>query len=237
MLEAQEEDLLWHTGSIQVRDHSKRGVTLEAILTEAASRDIKMQEQVTFQTPREKKFESASGTGIDWLDFTFGAHAAEVAVDEETGEVTILKYSCCHDVGRALHPQSIAGQIQGGVARGLGFSLMEQVVIANGQIQTPSLGEYLIPTALDVPDIATIMLESGEGLGAFGNRGIGEPPAAASAGAIANAIYAAVGVRITELPITSERVFRALQQQSTVLSPAFRGVSSAPIVQERESGE
>jgi CO/xanthine dehydrogenase Mo-binding subunit len=223
MLEAQEKDLLWHAGSIQVRDHSKRGVTLEAILTEAASRGIKMQEQVTFQTPREKKFERASGTGIDWLDFTFGAHAAEVAVDEETGEVTVLKYSCCHDVGRALHPQSIAGQMQGGVAQGLGFSLMEQVVIANGQIQTPSLREYLIPTSLDVPDI--------------GNRGIGEPPAAASAGAIANAIYAAVGVRITELPITSERVFWALQQRSTLSSPAIRGVSSAPIVQERESRE
>jgi CO/xanthine dehydrogenase Mo-binding subunit len=88
---------------------------------------------------------------------------------------------------------------------------MEQVAIKNGIIQTPSLLEYLIPTSLDIPEITTILLESGEGLGAYANRGIGEPPAAASAGAIANAIYDAIGVRITTLPITSERVFTALQ--------------------------
>ncbi|HLG77034.1 MAG TPA: molybdopterin cofactor-binding domain-containing protein, partial [Ktedonobacteraceae bacterium] len=103
-------------------------------------------------------------------------------------------------------------------AQGLGFSLMEQVVIEQGHIQTPSLRDYLLPTSRDVPDIATIILESGEGLGVSGNRGIGEPPAAASAGAIANAIYDAVGVRITELPITPERVFRALQQRRSAPS-------------------
>ncbi len=127
--------------------------------------------------------------------------------------MNLLKYACCHDVGRAVHPQSVAGQMQGGAAQGIGFTLMEQVAIKDGLIQTPSLHEYLVPTALDMPEIATIILESGEGLGAYANRGIGEPPAATSAGAIANAIYNAVGVRITELPITSERVFAALQKR------------------------
>jgi CO/xanthine dehydrogenase Mo-binding subunit len=103
--------------------------------------------------------------------------------------------------------------MEGGVAQGLGFTLTEEVVIRDGIILTPSLHNYLIPTSLDVPEITPIILESGEGLGSFSNRGIGEPPACATAGAIANAIYDAVGVRITELPITSERVFNALQQK------------------------
>jgi CO/xanthine dehydrogenase Mo-binding subunit len=187
LLEVREEELLFSEGGIYARDHSGRGLTLSDVIAEARKR------------------------GIDWLDFTFGTHAAEVVVDEDTGEVTVLKYACCHDVGQAIHPQSVAGQMHGGVAQGIGFTLMEQVISDNGCIQTPSLREYLVPTSVDIPDISTIILASGEGLGAFANRGIGEPPAAASAGAIANAIYDAVGARITELPITPERVFNALQ--------------------------
>jgi len=84
--------------------------------------------------------------------------------------------------------------------------------VKSGIVQTPSLREYLMPTSVDVPDLTTIMLESGEGLGAFANGGIGEAPAAASAGAIANAIYDAIRVRVTELPVTPERIFTALQR-------------------------
>ena len=209
-----EEDLLFGEASIYPRDHAGKGLPLADVIAVARRRGESLTEQGTFQTPKEKKFESASGTGIDWLGFTFGTHAAEVAVDEETGEVTVLKYACCHDVGRAVHPQSVAGQMHGGVAQGIGFTLMEQVVSENGRIQTPSLREYLVPTSVDLPDISTVILESGEGLGAFANRGIGEAPAAASAGAIANAIYDAVGVRIAELPITPERVFKALLERA-----------------------
>ncbi|HEY4388530.1 MAG TPA: xanthine dehydrogenase family protein molybdopterin-binding subunit, partial [Ktedonobacteraceae bacterium] len=154
MLEAQDDDLVFDGEKIVARDQSQRGVALADVIAEARLREISLTEQATYQTPKEKKFDKASGTGIDWLGFTFGAHAAEVAVDEETGEVTVLNYSCCHDVGQAIHPQSIVGQMQGGIAQGVGFSLMEQVVIDNGHIQTPSLREYLIPTALDVPDIS-----------------------------------------------------------------------------------
>jgi CO/xanthine dehydrogenase Mo-binding subunit len=214
MFEAQREDLQLQDGEITVRDQTRKKVTLLQVIEEARMRDIPLTEHATFYTPKEKKFDSKSGTGIDWPGFTFGVHAAEVAVDEDTGEVSILRYACCHDVGRALHPQSVVGQMHGGVAQGIGFTLMEQVAIKNGIIQTPSLLEYLIPTSLDIPEITTILLESGEGLGAYANRGIGEPPAAASAGAIANAIYDAVRVRITTLPITSERVFTALQNNA-----------------------
>jgi CO/xanthine dehydrogenase Mo-binding subunit len=212
LLEVQVDDLVLQDDEICVQDQFGKKLALLNVIAEARARDIPLTEHAVFQTPKEKKFTSESGTGIDWLDFTFGTHAAEVAVDEETGEVSVLKYACCHDVGQALHPQSVEGQMHGGVAQGIGFTLMEQLVLKNGIIQTPSLREYLIPTSVDVPEIATILLESGQGLGAFANRGIGEPPAAASAGAIANAIYDAIGVRMTELPITPERVLTALQR-------------------------
>ena len=212
LLEVQVDDLVLQDDEICVQDQSGKKLALLNVIAEARARDIPLTEHAVFQTPKEKKFASESGTGIDWLDFTFGTHAAEVAVDEETGEVSVLKYACCHDIGQALHPQSVEGQMHGGVAQGIGFTLMEQLAVKNGIIQTPSLREYLIPTSVDVPEIATILLESGQGLGAFANRGIGEPPAAASAGAIANAIYDAIGVRMTELPITPERVLTALQR-------------------------
>ena len=211
-LEVRVDDLVLQDGEIRVKDQSGKTLALLDTIAEASVRDIPLTEHAVFQTPQERKFESKSGAGIDWLGFTFGTHAAEVAVDEDTGEVTVLKYVCCHDVGRALHPQSVGGQMRGGVAQGIGFTLMEQVTVKNGIVQTPSLREYLIPTSVDVPEITTIMLESGEGLGAFANRGIGEAPAAASAGAIANAIYDAIGVRVTELPVTPERIFTALQR-------------------------
>src|SRR5260370_8430262 len=212
LLEVQVDDLVLQDDEICVQDQSGKKVGMLNGVREARARDIPLTEHAVFQTPKEKKFASESGTGIDWLDFTFGTHAAEVAVDEETGEVSVLKYACCHDVGQALHPQSVEGQMHGGVAQGIGFTLMEQLALKNGIIQTPSLREYLIPTSVDIPEIATILLESGQGLGAFANRGIGEPPAAASAGAIANTIYDAIGVRITALPITPERVLTALQR-------------------------
>ena len=143
-------------------------------------------------------------------DYTFGAHAVEVEVDSETGAVTVLRHVACHDVGRAINPQSVEGQVQGGAVMGLGYGLMEEVVVDRGVNLSTSLAAYLIPTSLDVPDVEPVIIQSGEGKGPFGARGIGEPPIGPPAAAIANAIEDAVGVRISDLPITPERVARAL---------------------------
>jgi CO/xanthine dehydrogenase Mo-binding subunit len=113
-------------------------------------------------------------------------------------------------VGRAINPQSVEGQIQGGAVQGLGYGLMEEIVLADGVNLTTSFATYLIPTAADVPDVRAVVHESGEGLGPFGARGIGEPPIGPPAAAIANAIEEAAGVRMTRLPITAERVAEAL---------------------------
>jgi nicotinate dehydrogenase large molybdopterin subunit len=131
-------------------------------------------------------------------------------VDKETGGVSVLRHVACHNVGRAINPQSVEGQIQGGAVMGIGYGLMEEIVVDRGVNLSTNLATYLIPTSLDVPDVEAIILESGDGEGPFGARGIGEPPIGPPAAAIANAIHDAVGARMAELPITPERVARAL---------------------------
>jgi CO/xanthine dehydrogenase Mo-binding subunit len=145
-------------------------------------------------------------------DFTFGTHLADVEVDLDTGEVRILRYLAAHDVGRAINPKSVEGQIAGGAVQGIGQVLLEEVVVEAGVNLTGTLSQYLIPTATDVPDIETFIIESGEGMGPFGARGIGEPPIGPPLGAIPAAIADAVGVRPTILPITPERVLACINQ-------------------------
>jgi CO/xanthine dehydrogenase Mo-binding subunit len=139
-------------------------------------------------------------------DFTFGAHLCDLEVDLDTGHVALLRYIAAHDVGRAINPLSVAGQISGGVVQGLGMALLEEVMVEEGVNLTGGFFQYLIPTATDVPDIETVVLESGEGMGPFGARGIGEPPIGPPAAAVASAIEDAVGSRPAVLPITPERV-------------------------------
>jgi CO/xanthine dehydrogenase Mo-binding subunit len=143
-------------------------------------------------------------------DFTFGTHLADVEVDLDTGQVRILRYIAAHDVGRAINPLSVEGQIAGGAVQGIGQALLEEVVVQDGVNLTGGFFQYLIPTAMDVPDIEAIVVESGEGLGPFGARGIGEPPIGPPLAAISSAIADAVGARPTQLPITPERVLEAV---------------------------
>jgi CO/xanthine dehydrogenase Mo-binding subunit len=115
-------------------------------------------------------------------------------------------------VGRAINPAAVEGQIAGGSNQGLGYGLMEEFKLEEGRILTPSLTEYLIPTAVDFPPTQVIILESGTGVGPFGAKGIGEPALTPAAAAAANAVADAIGVRIHELPLTAERVLAALDQ-------------------------
>src|SRR5438128_1739580 len=163
-----------------------------------------------YHAPAGEPVDLATGSGKVFPDYTFGAHAAEVEEDTETGSVCVLKYAAAHDVGRAINPQSVEGQIQGGAVQGIGYGLMEEVVVEEGINLTSSFASYLIPSAADVPDVEPIVVESGEGLGPFGARGIGEPPIGPPAAAVANAIADATGARLTRLPLTAERVAAAL---------------------------
>jgi CO/xanthine dehydrogenase Mo-binding subunit len=141
----------------------------------------------------------------------FVAHLVRVKVNLETGHVTPLEYVAVQDVGFALNPTLIEGQMQGGAVQGLGFGLFENLRFEDGSLASANFLEYQFPRAQDVPSIETIMLELPSEHGPFGARVVGEPPITAGAAAVANAIRDAVGVRVTELPVKPETIWRALQ--------------------------
>jgi CO/xanthine dehydrogenase Mo-binding subunit len=146
----------------------------------------------------------------DWGG-TFGAHIVDVHVDPETGKVTLLRYTAVQDVGRAIHPAAVEGQIQGGTAQGIGWALYEGYAYdENGMLQNPSLLDYKQPTALDVPPIECVVIEDPYPKHPFGVRGVGETPILPPPAAIAAAIYRATGARLVQLPMTPECILSAM---------------------------
>jgi CO/xanthine dehydrogenase Mo-binding subunit len=187
---------------------------LDRLVKICAAEGIHRHELAIFRAPTSEGLDPETGQGEVFPDFTYGAHAAEVAVDSETGEVTVLKSVGAHDVGQAINLQAVKGQIEGSALMGQGFALSEAMLYDRGRVLTRSLSEYLVPTAEDVPEIRAIVLESRSGLGPFGAKGMGEPAFAPVAAAIANAVADAIGVRVFDLPITPEKVVRALRRPS-----------------------
>lgn len=153
------------------------------------------------------------GAGRPWQAYVFGAQVAEVEVDTVTGEVQVLGVWAAHDVGRAVNPQGVEGQIEGGVVQALGQGLMEDYKLADGHTATHSFAKYILPTALDVPKINSIIVEDPDPIGPLGVKGIGEPAMVPTIPAVMNAIYDAVGVRITSLPATPEKVLTAIREK------------------------
>lgn len=143
--------------------------------------------------------------------YVFGAQIVEVEVDEVTGEVTVLNVWSAHDVGRAINPAAVEGQIQGGVVQGLGYALCEELTWEDGQPTNPTMMDYKVPGALDTPlGIHPIIVESDEATGPFGAKGVGEPGLVGIAPAVANAIENATGRRLRRLPLSPESVLRAI---------------------------
>jgi CO/xanthine dehydrogenase Mo-binding subunit len=141
---------------------------------------------------------------------SFTVQVAEVAVDPETGEVQLRRFTTAHDVGKVLNPVDHQGQIEGAVMQGIGYGLSEELGVEEGKVATVSFGDYKIPNIKDIPELNTLVLESELGPGPYHAKGIGENPIGPAAPAIANAVDDAVGVRIRDLPITAEKVYRAL---------------------------
>lgn len=148
------------------------------------------------------------------VTYAYGTHGVEVEVDKETGQIKILKYVAAHDVGKAINPMLLEGQVYGGATMGIGYALTERLILQNGRVMNPNFLDYKLLTAKDVPNIEPIVVETNDQFGPFGAKGIGEPGLVPTAPAIANAIYDAVGVRIKELPITPEKVLAALKEKN-----------------------
>ncbi len=159
--------------------------------------------EATFDPPTQPLDEN--GQGIPYAVYGFGAHMAELEVDIELGTVRVLKITAAHDVGRAINPTLIEGQIEGGVAQGLGMALMEEFIPGK-----ENLHDYLIPTAGDIPPVESILIECPSSIGPFGAKGIGEQAVIPTAPAVLNAIYHATGVRVKKLPATPDRLRAAI---------------------------
>ncbi|MBI3089860.1 MAG: xanthine dehydrogenase family protein molybdopterin-binding subunit [Candidatus Tectomicrobia bacterium] len=143
----------------------------------------------------------------------FAVQVADVEVDPDTGKVLVHRLFAAHDLGLAVNPLAVEGQIEGGVLQGIGYALMEETVVRDGVVLNPHLTDYRMPTPLDQPPIVACIVEAGLGEGPYGAKAIGEPPCVPTAAALANAIYHAVGVRLHDLPITPERLRLAIQRQ------------------------
>lgn len=163
--------------------------------------------------PDTTGLDAETGQGKPYGAYAYATQIAEVEVDTETGQVSVLKIIAAHDVGKAVNPKNVEGQIEGGCITGLGLALMEDIKTEKGIIQTPSFATYLIPTALDVPEIIPVIVEEPDNSGPFGAKGVGEPALIPTSAAIANAIYNAVGIRVTQLPITSEYILEKLKEK------------------------
>ena len=199
-LGADKEGLTIDRGIIYDRGNPQKCISLGALMRKIQIEDLALCQQIV----------GVSSGVAPSMPPTFGAYFAEVEVDEETGQIRILKLIGAFDMGRAINPLNVEGQIAGGAVMGMGWALNEGLMLKDGMVLNPNLLDYRVPTASDVPEIEAVMVESHEPTGPFGAKGIGEATMIGVAPAVANAIYHATGVRIKELPITPEKVLKAL---------------------------
>ena len=211
LLEAAPGDVELADGRAFVRGAPGRALTMASVVKGAIAQGRPVQALEKYDAPSAPTIDPLTGQGKAFNDYTFGTHAIEVEVDEETGRTSVSRFVACFDAGRVINRASAEGQLEGGAVQGLGYALMEEIALENGVSKNPHLVDYRIPTSLDVPPIETLLLESGDGLGPFGAKGLGEPAMTPSIAAVANAVSSAVGARVTQLPITAERVRAALR--------------------------
>lgn len=186
----------------------------EAALREWANEERPARAEYVFRPRRTTGYAPATGESDPNITYGYCAQAAEIDIDPETGRITVRRLISAHDVGKAINPQQVEGQIEGGVAQSLGWTLLENFVQKDGRTLTTHLSSYLIPSVLDVAEIVEpVILELPDPQGPLGARGMAEMPFVPTAPAIAAAIHDATGLWIDELPYTPERVWAALQRR------------------------
>lgn len=211
-LEARVEDLEARNGRVFVRGSPDRSMAIGQVVRYGL---LRVGGQVViashfYDPPTEDLDANFKGNMTGAL--VFGCHSVEVEVDRATGRVDVKRVVAAHDLGRAINPMAAEGQIEGGAVMALGFATSEELLVKNGAIQNTTLLDYRIPTVADVPQVETVLVETIDPEGPFGAKGLGETSTVPLAAAIANAVYQAIGVRIKELPITPEKILRALDE-------------------------
>jgi xanthine dehydrogenase molybdenum-binding subunit len=212
-LEAHQDDLILSGRKVSVKGSPDRSLSIEKILRKAHySPGGTMIMGEYFYDPANDNLDREFKGNLS-MTYAFGAHGVEVEVDPETGKVKILNYVAAHDVGRAINPLLLEGQVYGGITMGVGYALSEQLILHKGEVMNPNFRDYKMLTAKDRIPIKALVVETDDPAGPFGAKGIGEPGCVPTAPAIANAIYDAIGVRINDLPITPEKIVAALKQK------------------------
>ncbi|MFP3883618.1 MAG: xanthine dehydrogenase family protein molybdopterin-binding subunit [Actinomycetota bacterium] len=163
------------------------------------------EETVTFRHPDTEPSDE-DGQGVVHADFAIAGHRAVVDVDEELGLVTVVRVDTAQDVGKALHPEAVRGQIEGGILQGVGLAVMEEIVMEKGIIQNPNFTDYLLPTVLDAPDVEALLIEEDGSWGPYGAKGVGEPPTISSTSAVVAAIRDATGKDINRAPVRPQDI-------------------------------
>jgi len=166
------------------------------------------EQTVTWRHRPTHPLDPQTGQGRAHVQYAFAAHRAVVDVDTELGLVKVVEIATAQDVGKAMNPQAVRGQIHGGIAQGLGLAVMEEIQITNGVVKNPSFTDYLIPTILDMPPVRLDVLELADPHAPYGLRGVGEPPAISSTPAVVAAIRAATGLELTRVPVRPEHITR-----------------------------
>jgi CO/xanthine dehydrogenase Mo-binding subunit len=211
MWDVEEEKIETGNGFVWATDTNHRETMAEAV-ERVKKRGIVPVGSANFTT-HHTGLDPVDGSGAPWQAYVFGCQVAEVEVDTLTGEVQVLGIWAAHDVGRAVNPRGVEGQIEGGVVQALGQGLMEHYRLAQGHTTTPGFAKYILPTSLDVPHITSVIVEDPDPIGPLGVKGIGEPAMVPTIPAVMNAIYDAIGVRITSLPASPERILEALAKK------------------------
>lgn len=198
---------------IQIKNFPQKSVPIGEVANRALSVTGEPPIGSASYNPPTVAMDPETGQGKPFSTYVYATQIAEVEVDDETGEVEVLRIAAAHDCGTAINPMLVEGQVQGGISMGIGFALQEEMLFNDqGQQINPNLTNYIMPTSLDMPDIDVDIVENYDPTGPFGAKGVGEPTSVPTAAAIMNAIYDAVGVRIYSLPATAEKVLMAIRE-------------------------
>jgi CO/xanthine dehydrogenase Mo-binding subunit len=213
-LRVQPTRLVIQRGRIFEPPNEARCLTLKETIPRAMRLGRPLAAQGYFASP-PSTFDPETGQGNPFPVYSYGVQVADVEVDTRTGEVTLRRVYAVHDVGKAVNPSGVEAQIEGGVVMGAGMALSEEVRLRNGVPWNANFTDYILPTTVDSPEIVTDIVESPNAMGPFGAKGVGESALVPTAAAIANAIRDAVGVRLTHLPMTAERILAALHARGS----------------------
>jgi len=207
-----EKDLVFVDEEIHSEAYPHKRIGFKELCKECHQRGLQTVETAWFDNTTEDT-DPGTGQGNAYSAYAYASQLAEVEVDVATGKVEVLRIVSATDAGKAINPANVEGQIEGGAAMGIGYALSEEIKLEKGYVRTKSLGEYMIPTSLDVPSIESHIVEVPVSKGPYGAKGVGEPALIPTAPAILNAIADAVGIRVIDLPANLENIYRLIEEK------------------------